>query len=100
MRSIISNRLNSNVLGIRQDRRVAAVKDVLGMVLKRASFYFRHACETLAQHLTHERQLKCAAVGGTAAAAPASYMSLAPASCGPRCWRPVPTGRRPSVIGS
>lgn len=97
MRSTILNRSNTNVLGIRQDRRVAAVKDVLGKVVKRASFYFRHACETLALHLTCERQLKCATVGAAASAGMATSM---PASSGPRRWRPAGAGRRPSVIGS
>lgn len=97
MRSTILNRSNSNVLGIRRDRRVAAMKDVLGTVVKRASFLFRHACQALAQYLTQERQLNCATAGGAASAAMAMSM---PVSCGPRGWRPVHTGRRPSVIGS
>ncbi len=100
MRSTILNRSNSNVLGIRQDRRVAAMKDVLGTVVKRASFYFRHVGETLAQYLTDERPAKCAAFGAAASAAWATSMSPAPASCARRRWLPVHTGRRPSVIGS
>jgi len=67
MRSTLLNRSNSNILGIRQDRRVAAVKNVLSVVVMHAqSFFFRH-------------------------------MSPMTASYGPRCWHAAPPARQSAV---
>ncbi|HEV7223352.1 MAG TPA: hypothetical protein VGN42_11670 [Pirellulales bacterium] len=96
MRSTLLNRSNSNILGIRQDRRVAAVKNVLGAAVALAqSFFFRHACETPAQYLTaKERQMKRAVVGK---AQTAVAMLMSPASHGPQCWHAAHPARQPAL---
>lgn len=96
MRSTLLNRSNSNVLGLRRDRRVAAVKNVLAVIIAHAQSFFRHARQTTAHYLTTlERQLKRAVDGSPAGNLPAGSM-LAPlamckspkaASCGPRGWQ-------------
>ena len=100
MRSTLLNRSNSNILGIRQDRRVAAVKNVLSVVVMHAqSFFFRHACAVAAPSLTaKERQLKRAAAG-KAQSAIAMLMSPMTGSYGPQCWHAAPPARQ-SALGS
>lgn len=86
MRSTLFNRSNSNVLGLRRDRRVAAVKNVLAAITHAQSFFFRHARQTAAHYLTTlERQLKRAVDGSPAALA--MCKSPKAASCGPRGWQ-------------
>ena len=91
MRSTLLNRSNSNVLGLRRDRRVAAVKNVLAAIKHAQSFFFRHARQTAAHYLTTlERQLKRAVDGSPAGNLPAALaMCKSPkaASCGPRGWQ-------------
>lgn len=91
MRSTLLNRSNSNVLGLRRDRRVAAVKNVLAVIIAHAQYFFRHARQTTAHYLTTlERQLKRAVDGSPAGYLPAALaMCKSPkaASCGPRGWQ-------------
>lgn len=104
MRSTLLNRSNSNVLGLRRDRRVAAVKNVLAGIMHAQSFFFRHACPTPAHYLTTlERQLKRVVDGkpaGGILASLAMCMSPTAGGCGLRGWQAVGTPRQYSVSRS
>lgn len=107
MRSTLLNRSNSNVLGLRRDRRVVAVKNVLALVIAHAQSYLRHARQTAAHYLTTlERQLKRVVdgspagglVAGSLVASVAMCKSPQAASCGPRGWQAVALPRFPLSI--
>ena len=107
MRSTLLNRSNSNVLGLRRDRRVATVKNVLAVIIAHAQSFFRHAAATTAHYLTAlERQLKRGgdgSVGGGSAvgsqvAQAAMCESPRAASCAPSGWQAAALPRFPLSI--
>jgi len=105
MRSTLLNRSNSNVLGLRRDRRASGRKEVLAVVIAHAqSFFFRHACPTPAHYLTTlERQLKRVVDGtpaGSILASVAMCMSPTAGTCGLRGWQAVGMPRQYSASRS